>query len=110
SEVDSKVMNQIQQQVINATNVNPNLYAAAASYYFENGHDLKQAHEWMKKANATDPKYWNMHTQAKIEAKMKNYKAAIKTAQKSMELAKTANNQDYVRLNEKAIAEWKNMK
>ncbi|MCX2740035.1 DUF2911 domain-containing protein [Pontibacter anaerobius] len=110
SEVDSKVMSQIQEQVVKGTNVNPNLYAAAASYYYENGHDLKQAHEWMKKANEKDPKYWNMHTQAKIEAKMKNYKAAVKTAEKSKELAKAANAEDYVRLNDKAIAEWKNMK
>ncbi|AKD02003.1 DUF2911 domain-containing protein [Pontibacter korlensis] len=110
TDVDSKVMSQIQQQVINGTNVNPGMYAAAANYYLENNRDLKQAHEWMKKANATDPKFWNMHTQAKIEAQMKNYKAAIKTAEKSMELAKAANNPDYVRLNEKAIAEWKKLK
>ncbi|GAB3820538.1 DUF2911 domain-containing protein [Pontibacter rugosus] len=110
TDVDTKVMSQIQQQVINGTNVTPGLYAAAASYYFENNRDLKQAHEWMKKANATDPKFWNVHTQAKIEAKMKNYKAAIKTAEKSKELAKAADNADYVSLNDKAIAEWKKAK
>ncbi|WP_299758570.1 DUF2911 domain-containing protein [uncultured Pontibacter sp.] len=110
TEVDSKVMAQIQEQVVKGTNVNPNLYAAAANYYFQNGHDLKQAHDWMRKANEKDAKYWNMHTQAKIEAKMKNYKAAIKTAEKSKELAKAANSADYVRLNDMAIAEWKNMK
>lgn len=110
TDVDSKVMSQIQQQVINGTDVNPGLYAAAANYYLETNRDLKQAHEWMKKANATDAKFWNVHAQAKIEAKMKNYKAAIKTAEKSMEMAKAANNDDYVRLNEKAIADWKKMK
>ncbi|WP_068839902.1 DUF2911 domain-containing protein [Pontibacter akesuensis] len=110
TDVDSKVMSQIQQQVINGTTVTPNLYAAAASYYLENNRDLKQAHEWIKKANATDPKFWNVHTQAKIEAKLKNYKAAIKTAEKSKELAKAADNADYVALNDKAIAEWKKAK
>lgn len=110
TDVDSKVMSQIQEQVINATNVSPNAYAAAASYYFNTNKDLKQALEWMKKANATDPKFYNVHTQAKIQAQLKDYKGAIKTAEKSIELAKAANNSDYVSLNEKAITEWKKMK
>jgi hypothetical protein len=110
TDVDSKVMGQIQEQVINNPSANPGLYAAAANYYFETNRDLKQAHEWMKKANEKDAKFWNLHTQAKIEAKMKNYKAAVKTAEKSMTMAKAANNNDYVKMNEKAIAEWKKMK
>ena len=110
TDVDSKVMGQIQEQVISNQNATPALYAAAANYYFETNRDLKQAHEWMKKANEKDAKFWNLHTQAKIEAKMKNYKAAIKTAEKSKEMAKAANNNDYVNMNEKAIAEWKKMK
>ncbi len=110
TDVDSKVMGQIQAQVVNNPNANPGLYAAAANYYFETNRDLKQAHDWMTKANEKDAKFWNLHTQAKIEAKMKNYKAAIKTAEKSMAMAKAANNNDYVNMNEKAIAEWKKMK
>ncbi|MCJ8167257.1 DUF2911 domain-containing protein [Pontibacter sp. E15-1] len=110
TDVDSKVMAQIQKEAIDNANADPNVYAAAASYYLETNRDLKQAQNWMKKANAKDPKYWNMHTQAKIEAKMKDYKAAIKTAEQSMELAKKANNADYVAMNEKAIADWKKMK
>ena len=110
TDVDTRVMSQIDAQVAKNPNATPGLYAAAANYYFETNRDLKQAHEWMKKANEKDAKFWNLHTQAKIEAKMKNYKQAIKTAEKSMELAKAANNADYVSLNEKAIAEWKKMK
>ena len=110
TDVDTRVMAQIDEQVVKNANANPGLYAAAANYYYETNRDLKQAHEWMKKANEKDPKFWNLHAQAKIEAKMKNYKQAIQTAEKSMELAKAANNADYVSLNEKAIAEWKKMK
>ncbi|WP_439880020.1 DUF2911 domain-containing protein [Pontibacter sp. MBLB2868] len=110
TDVDSKVMSQIDEQVLKNPAATPALYAAAANYYYETNRDLKQAREWISKANATDPKYWNLHTQAKIEAKMKDYKQAIKTAEKSMELAKAASNPDYVSLNEKAIAEWKKMK
>ncbi|MHA6249392.1 DUF2911 domain-containing protein [Pontibacter sp. CAU 1760] len=110
TDVDSKVMAQIQKEAIDNANADPNVYAAAASYYLNTNRDMKQAQAWMKKANAKEPKYWNLHTQAKIEAKMKDYKAAVKTAEKSMELAKQANNADYVAMNEKAIAEWKKMK
>ncbi|MFD2245838.1 DUF2911 domain-containing protein [Pontibacter ruber] len=110
TDVDSKVMAQIQQNVINGKDVKPGMYAAAASYYYDNNKDMKQALDWMKKANASDPKFWNLHTQAKIQAKMKDYKGAVKTAEQSMALAKKENNDDYVRMNEKAIAEWKKMK
>lgn len=111
TDTDAKVMSQIQEQVVNNPNASPALYAAAASYYYENNRDLKQAHAWMEKANSgSDVKFWHLHTQAKIEAKMKDYKSAVKTAEKSLEMAKAAKNDAYVRLNEKAIADWKKMK
>lgn len=111
TDTDAKVMAQIQEQVVNNPNATPAQYAAAANYYADNNRDLKQAHEWMKKANSgSDVKFWNVHAQAKLEAKMKDYKSAIKTAEKSLEMAKAANNDAYVRLNEKAIADWKKMK
>lgn len=110
SEVESKVMAQIQEKVINGKDVAPGMYASAAVYYFENNKDNKQALEWIKKANEKDPKFWNLHTQAKIEAKNKDYKNAIKTAEKSKEMAKAAKNDDYVRMNDEKIAEWKKAK
>ncbi|MGV3588258.1 MAG: DUF2911 domain-containing protein [Adhaeribacter sp.] len=109
AEVDNKVMAQIQEQVINGKDVKPDMYAAAAVYYLDTNKDPKQALEWIKKANEKDPKFWNMHTQAKLHAKNKDYKGAIASAEKSIALAKEAKNDDYVRMNEKAIAEWKKM-
>ncbi|MBC5773824.1 DUF2911 domain-containing protein [Pontibacter sp. KCTC 32443] len=110
TDVDSKVMAQIQEKVVNGTNVAPGMYAAAASYYLSANKDMKQALEWIKKANTNDPKFWNLHAQAKIQANLKDYKGAIKTAEQSIELAKKENNPEYVRMNEQAIAEWKKMK
>lgn len=110
TEVESKVMAQIQEKVINGKDVAPDMYAAAAVYYNDNNKDPKQALEWIKKANEKDPKFWNLHTQAKLEAKNKDYKNAIKSAEKSKELAKTAKNDDYVRMNDEKIAEWKKLK
>jgi hypothetical protein len=108
TDVDSKVMSQIQQQVVNGTNVSAGLYAAAANYYAENNKDLKQALTWIKQANEKDPKFYTMHQQAKIQARLKDYKGAAATAQKSIEMAKKESNADYVALNEKLLAEIKN--
>jgi hypothetical protein len=111
ADVDSKVMAQIQEKVINGgANVTPADYAAAAVYYSDNNKDPKMALDWIKKANEKDPKFWNLHNQAKIEAKNKDYKNAVKSAEKSKELAKEAKNDDYVRMNDEKISEWKKMK
>ncbi len=111
TEVDNKVMTQIQEKVINGgADVTPDMYAAAAVYYNDNNKDSKLALNWIKKANEKDPKFWNLHTQAKLEAKNKDYKNAIKSAEKSKELAKAAKNDDYVKMNDERIAEWKKMK
>ncbi len=107
TDVDAKVMAQIQEKVVKGQKVASGLYAAAANYYAENGKDLKQALIWMKIANEKDPKFWTLHQQAKIEALAKDYKGATATARKSIELAKKENNSDYVTLNEKLLAEIK---
>ncbi|KAA3439170.1 DUF2911 domain-containing protein [Rufibacter hautae] len=110
TDVDTKVMAQIKEKVVNGTNVAPGLYAAAAAYYADTNKDLKQALTWMKQANEKDPKFWTLHQQAKIQAKLNDFKGATTTAQKSIELAKKENNADYVALNEKLLAEIKNKK
>ncbi|MBC3541469.1 DUF2911 domain-containing protein [Rufibacter sediminis] len=110
TDVDSKVMAQIKEKVINGTNVPPALYATAASYYADNNKDMKQALTWMKMANEKEPKFWTLHQQAKMQAKLNDFKGATTTAQKSIELAKKENNADYVALNEKLLAEIKNKK
>ncbi|GAB2550296.1 DUF2911 domain-containing protein [Rufibacter soli] len=110
TDVDAKVMAQIQEKVVKGTNVTPALYAAAANYYATNNKDLKQALTWYQKANEKDPKFYNLHYQAKLQAQLKDYKGARETAQKSIELSKKENNADYVALNEKLLAEIKNNK
>jgi hypothetical protein len=110
TEVDSKVMAQIQEKVINGQNVDQGLYVAAANYYYDNKKDPKLALTWIKKANEKDPKFYTLHAQAKIQAWNKDYKGAIATAEKSIASAKEAKNADYVRMNEKLIAEWKKTK
>lgn len=106
-DVDQKVMAQIEEQIPTAGN-NDNVYFAASSYYFENNKDLEQAAEWVDKAvEINDEKYWVMHLQAKIHAKLNNKEKAIEAAEKSKALADKAGNPDYVKLNNQLIATLK---
>ena len=110
ADVDSKVMTQINEKVINNANPASGDLAAAAVYYLDNDRDLKQALAWMQKANATDPKFWNVHTEAKIRMKMKDYKGAMASAEQSKKLATDAKNMDYVKMNDELMMEAKKAK
>jgi len=107
TDVDGNVMAQINDKVIKNANPTSADMAAAAVYYIDNNRDDKQALAWLKKANATDPKFWNLHTQAKLELKMKDKKAAIAAAEQSKKLATEAKNDEYVKMNDALIAEAK---
>ena len=101
--VDNQVMAQIDEQMANAGD-NAGLYFQAANYYYMTDKDMQQAQEWINKAiSLDDSKYWMVHLQAKIHAKMEDYEQAKASAKKSMELAKESGNQDYVRLNEQLL-------
>lgn len=104
AEIDSKVMSQIDQLM--KTDKPP--YFLAAMYYYENGKDLDKAVKWMDKAIQENPKgFWIYHNKANVLAKQGKKKEAVEAANKSIELAKEARNDDYVQLNEKLIASLK---
>ena len=100
NDYDAKVMADIKQKTENNTT-----YFQAANYYYETNRDLKQALEWINKATEKGGMFYQVHLKAKIQQKMGDCKGAIETANKSLELAKAAKNDDYVKLNEKLIAE-----
>lgn len=101
TDVDSKVMAQIN----NVMNKDNHPYYSAAFYYLENGKDLNKALEWFDKAIAQDPTaFFVVYQKARCLAKLGRKAEAKATAQKGIELAKQANNADYVALNEKLIA------
>ena len=94
---DSKVMKAIEAN----TKLNPNALAAAASYYFENGKDLKQALEWMTIACDANPDfYWNWLTKAKIQKALGDKNGAMASSKQSKAKAEEAKNADYVKLND----------
>ncbi|XLS30507.1 DUF2911 domain-containing protein [Flavobacteriaceae bacterium M23B6Z8] len=84
-----------------------NDYYGAAVYYLEEGKDLDKAKEWIDMAIAKRPEaFWMYRQKSLIHAKMGDKKGAIAAAKTSMELAKKANNADYVKLNEDSLKEW----
>jgi len=104
ADIDSKVMAQID----NAMNKDNKPYFQAAMYYMDNGKDLNKANEWFDKAIAQNPTaFWVYHQKANCLAKMGKKSEAIATANKSIELAKAAKNDDYVALNNKLLATLK---
>lgn len=85
-----------------------NDYYRAATFYFENDKDLKQAYEWIKKAVELrgEEAFWMLRRQSLIEAKLGMKKEAIATANRSIASAEKAGNKDYVAMNKKSIEEW----
>lgn len=82
-------------------------YYNAASYYFTANKDLDKAAEWMTKATAgDDKKFWQMKRLSELHEKMGNKKEALKAAKISLELAKKAGNDDYIKMNEDNIKKW----
>ncbi len=101
TDIDKKVMAQID----NLLNKDNRPYFQSAMYYLENGKDLNQALIWFDKAIEQNPKgYWIYHQKANTLAKLGKKNDAKVVAQKSMDIAREAKNDDYVRLNEKLIA------
>ncbi len=105
TEVDSKVMAQIQRAL--DPKKDAGLYYQIASYLYDNNKDQVLAYDLITKSVDMQPQYWTVHLKAKIEYKLGKFKEAIATAERSMAMAKEAGNNDYVRLNEKLIAEAK---
>ncbi len=54
--------------------------------------------------------FWNLRQYSLILAKAGKVPEAITAAKESLTKAKAANNADYVKMNEKSIADWTAMK
>jgi Protein of unknown function (DUF2911) len=104
TDVDSKVMAEISESL----NKDNKPYGQAAQYYMDNGKDLNQALVWYDKAIAQQPDaFWLYYQKANCQAKLGKKADAIATSNKSIELAKAAQNSDYVTLNQKLQASLK---
>lgn len=105
--IDERIMASIE----NSLTISPNTYNQAALYYHQSGKDLNQALEWMNKAlemheaNGRNV-YWMYRQKSLIQADMKKYDDAVKTAEISLAKATEAGNDDYIKMNNESITEW----
>ena len=80
-------------------------YYNMGMYMASQGKDLETALKYVQKVTkAKDAKFWQLHQEAKILAKLGKAAEAKAVAEKSIALAKEAGNSDYVALNEKLIS------
>lgn len=104
TEVDAKVMASIEKTLSGPT---ANDYYAAGVYYLNADKDLNKALEYVQKATKGDnPMFWQLRQESLILAKLGRYKEATNVAQKSLDLAKKAGNDDYVKMNNDSIKMW----
>ena len=102
TDIDARITKNI-ESVMSVEDSRP--YFQAANYYYENDKDLHQALMWADKAIEQNRAFYVVHLKAKILMKLKDYPGAIHAAEESMNLAREAKSDDYVRLNEKLIAQ-----
>ncbi|MBK8245037.1 MAG: DUF2911 domain-containing protein [Saprospiraceae bacterium] len=103
TEIDMKVQKNIEKVLAGPTSDD---YYRAASYYSDNNKDLNQALVWIQKANAMDAKFWKLRVESLILGKLGRKAEAIEAATKSKTLAAADGNEEYVKMNNEAIAEW----
>ncbi|MCG8476791.1 MAG: DUF2911 domain-containing protein [Cytophagales bacterium] len=80
-------------------------YYATASYYLSIKEN-KKALKYAKLACKNSDKFWYFKMLSEAYAANNDYKNAIKEAKHSLELAKKANYDEYVKINEKNITKW----
>lgn len=84
-------------------------YYNAANFYYQENMDITKAKTMIDKAvemEGDKVAYWMLRTKSLIYAKAGDKKGAIAAAKLSLDKAKEANNQDYVKMNEDSLKEW----
>ncbi|RVU00386.1 DUF2911 domain-containing protein [Mucilaginibacter limnophilus] len=80
-------------------------YFNAIQYYYENNHDLNKALAWAQEAEKAEPKApWFKLWKARVLLKLGRKQEAITAAQEGVGLAKSSDDDEYVRLNEAVLA------
>lgn len=102
--ITANIRSTIRKQLDEAMKTEKKPYWQAAQYYNEFEKNSNKALEYAKGAVEETPNaFWIWLYKAKIEKDMGNKTAALASANKSMELAKEAKNDDYVKMNQDLI-------
>ena len=101
----------IRAQVKEATsgaNVNPNVYQAAANFYYDMDKDYDNALVFVDKAIAANAKaYWLLLLKGKVQKELGDKKGAIASAEACKKTATEEKNDDYVRNANELLASLK---
>lgn len=90
----------IRQQLSKAMQSDKKPYWEAAQFYFEYDRNLTKALENINKALEINTKaYWMYLYKATIQKEMGDNAGALKSSEASLQLATTANNEDYIKMN-----------
>ena len=108
NEPAAKIEKQISAQLNPAKDAG--MFNQIANYYLDANQKLPEALELATKSTDLAPRYWSLHTKAKIQAKLGKNKEAIESCQKSIELAKKDGDDTYVKMNEQLIEQLKKAK
>lgn len=107
-DTDAKVMSNIERIMAGPSGRD---YYVAAAYLLDEGKDLKTALDWMHKSIEKDgERFWVLRTKGLIEKELGMKDAAIKSLNKSSDLAREMGNEGYPRMNNETIAEIKGNK
>ena len=88
-----------------------NDYHRSASFYYQEKIDMKKALEWSTKACELRPEaYWMLRMKSLLQAENGDFKGAVITAKKSLELAEKDGDGAYVKMNKTSIDEWSKKK
>jgi hypothetical protein len=104
-ELTGKLVPQI--EAVMASDARPKPYYPAALFYYDHGQDLSKARKWVDAAVAEREAHYIVYLKAKILAKLGDKEGAIAAAKRSTELAITAKDTGYVKLNEDLISSLK---
>ena len=87
-------------------------YYKAAVFMNDQKIDAKKSLEYMELAmnSNENPRFWQLRQYSLILAENKLYKRAISVAKKSLKMAKKSGNENYIKMNEASIQNWKNLK
>ena len=108
--IEQKVEEKIMAEIVEKTakpDATSDTYFAAADYYFQKGINLDQALGWANKVLEKSKEYWTYQLVARIAAKQNNCAVALPNAEKSMELAKKAGDDAYIKLNQAVFTQCK---
>ena len=109
SNADSRIMKEIQENLLQKEGENAGLLNKGAQYYYSQKKDLNRALLWSQKSEALSAdNFYYAYLTTKILEELKRYTDAIKSAERAVEIGKKKGMAEEVEHLEEKISEWKN--